>query len=231
MADNGNQANGSQGQEPGTGSQGQGQEPAQQQGQQDGQGQEPGQSQQGGQQGQQNQPADVSKMTEAELRTYAAKLQTDAQEARQEAARYRTQHQTAQQQLTEAQRAQMTEQERIQADLEAAQTSVQEKDNRIQELEGRIEDLTKGAAVRDALAKAGAINAATAFRVGDWSGVKVNEDGTLDTTQAQAAIQALRQSDPYLFRRGANADPGNGIGNGSPDAGSSINDFVRGNRR
>lgn len=222
------QGNGGQGQESAAGNQGQGQESASQQGQQNPQGnqsgQESGQSGQGGQG-----PADISTMSEGDLRTYAARLQQDAQEARQQAANYRTQHQSAQQQLTEAQRAQMTEQERIQADLQQAQSAVQERDSQLQALQAQVEDLTRGAAVRTALASAGALNPATAFKVGTWEGVKVGADGTVEEKSFTEAIQALKQSDPYLFKRTANADAGAGGGAGSsPEGGSSINDFLRG---
>lgn len=226
------QANENQGQEPGSGGQGQGQESSSQQGQQGngqqgGTGQEPGQ-QAGGQQGG-GTTTDISTMSEADLRTYAAGLQKDAQEARREAANYRTQHQTAQQALTEAQRAQMTEQERRDHDLAAAQSSLQEREARIKELETNAENLTRGVAVQTALASAGALNPVAAFKVGTWDSIKLGEDGSLDAEATKAAIAALKQSDPYLFRRTATADAGAG-GGGAPEGGSSINDFVRGSR-
>jgi hypothetical protein len=237
MAEQGNQGNSDQGQESGAGNQGQGQESASQdqQGNQSGQqaqGQESGQGgQQQGQQGQSTDAPDVTSMSEAELRTYAAKLQKDAGEARRQAATYRTQHQQAQQQLTEAQRAQMTEQQRIEHDLQQAQASVQERDTQLQALQAQVEDLTRGAAVREALAQAGALNPATAYKVGDWSGVTLREDGTLDSETFKAAVSKLRSSDDYLFRRGASADAGAGTSGGAPEAGSSINDMIRGGRR
>lgn len=210
------QGNGNQGQEPGTGTQGQGQEPASQQGQNGGTGQEPG-----GQGSQDSGPADISKMSPEELATYAAKLQKDAQEARQEAGKYRTTAQSLQEKVTEAERAKLTEAERVQADLEAAQTKAQE-------LETKVRDLTVGASAREALAKAGALNAMTAFKTLDLSQVETGPDGTPKADQLQEAIAALKASDPYLFRRTATADAGAGAG-GSPDGGgSSINDFVRG---
>jgi len=226
MADNGNQGNGSQGQEPGTGPQGQGQEPASQQGQQNAsqQGQEPGGDQGGAGNGQ----ADISKMSPEELATYAAKLQKDAQEARQEAAKYRTSHQEAQNKLTEAERAKMSEQEKVQADLEAAQGQLSTLQEENTGLKAQVEDLTKGVSLREALAQAGAINPQTAYKVGTWSDVKLKDDGTVDPDTFKAAVNKLRETDPYLFRRGASADAGAGVGNGSPEGGSSINDFVRG---
>lgn len=238
MAEQGNQGNGSQGQESGAGNQGQGQESASQDQQgnqsgQQGQGQESGQGgQQQGQQGQNSDAPDVSSMSEADLRAYAAKLQKDVRESAREAATYRTTAQQAQSKLTEAERAQMTEQERQAADLTAAQQAAEDHKAKVAELERTVEDLTKGAAIREALAQAGALNAATAFKVGDWSGIKLTEDGKLDQTAFQEALGKLRTSDDYLFRRGANANAGAGSGPGSsPEAGSSINDMIRGGRR
>jgi len=210
------QGNGSQGQEPGSGNQGQGQEPASQQGQTGSQAQEAGAGQEG-----QGGPADISKMSPEELATYAAKLQKDAQEARQEAGKYRTTAQTLQEKVTEAERAKLTEAERVQADLEAAQSKAQE-------LETRVRDLTVGASAREALAGAGALNAMTAFKTLDLSQVETNPDGTPKADQLQAAITALKASDPYLFKRTATADAGAGSGGSPEGGGSSINDFVRG---
>lgn len=238
MAEQGNQGNSDQGQESGAGNQGQGQESASQQGQQGNQsgqstqGQESGQGgQQQGQQEQGGNTPDVANMSEADLRAYAARLQQQAGEARREAANYRTQHQQAQQQLTEAQRAQMTEQERREHDLQQAQSTIQERDTQLQALQAQVEDLTRGAAVREALAQAGALNPATAFKVGDWSGVKLTEDGKLDSAAFAKVITDLKTSDPYLFKRQASANAGSGAGEGgAPDAGSSINDMIRGRR-
>lgn len=212
----GNNGDGGTGQESGGQNQGQGQESASQQGQNGGQGQESG-GQQGG-----NGPADISTMKPEELATYAAKLQKDAEEARREAANYRTQFQSAQQKVTEQERASMTEAQRIQADLEAAQSARQE-------LETKVRDLTVGATAREALASAGALNALTAFKTLDLSQVETGPDGTPKADQLQAAITALKTSDPYLFKRTASADAGAG-GGGAPEGGTSINDFVRGRR-
>lgn len=214
------EGNGGQGQEPGTGTQGQGQEPGSQQGQ-NGQGQEPGQ--QSGQQG----PADVSKMSPEELQTYAATLQKELGQVRGEAANYRTQFQTAQQAITEAERAKMSDLEKAQADLEAARGETVTERQAREALEAKVEDLTRGSAVREALGQAGALNPATAFKVGEWKGVQLREDGSVEPESFQAAVQALRKSDPYLFRRTASADAGAGQG-GAPEGGPSINDFVRG---
>lgn len=216
MADS-TQGNSGPGQEPPAGTQGQGQEPGQQQGQQTGQepsGQQ-GQQQSGGNQG----PADVSAMSPDELRTYAETLQRQAQEARQEAARYRTQLTPLQQQVQEAERARMTEAERVQADLEAERT-------RATELETQLRDLQVGTVLQTALTQAGALNAATAMKV---MGTDLERDanGAPKPEAVQAAITALKQSDPYLFRRTASADAGAGQG-GAPEGGVSINDFVRG---
>lgn len=224
-----NQENGSQGQEPGTGTGGQAQEAAQQNGQENGtqqsQGQEPGQESGQGQ-------ADISKMSPEELATYAAKLQKDAEEARREAANYRTRATSAEGKITEAERAQMTE-------LEKAQSDIQERDGKVQtlteentSLKAQVEDLTRGAGIREALSGAGALNPVTAFKVGAWDGVKMTADGKVDPESFKAAVAKLRETDPYLFRRTASADAGAGRGGESaPDASSGINDAIRGAAR
>ncbi len=235
MPENGNQGNGSTGQESGAGNQGTGQESGQQSQQGNGQqtngtGQESGEGQQGGQgQGGTNTPPDFSTMPESELRTYAARLHQQAGEARQEAAGYRTRATAAEGKVTEAERAAMTEQERVQSDLQQTQGQVQTLTEENTGLKAQVEDLTRGAAVREALAGAGAINAATAFRVGSWDDVKLKEDGSLDLDSFKAAAQKLRTSDPYLFRRGADAGAGAGR-DSSPEGGDAhgINAALRG---
>jgi hypothetical protein len=215
---NTDQGNGNQGQEPGAGNQGQGQEPGSQQDQNGKPGQEPG-GQQGG-----SGTADISTMSEADLRAYAAKVQKDAEDARREAASYRTRATTAEQKVTEAERASMTEAQRVQADLEAA-------NGRAQTLEAQVRDLTTGAATREALSAAGAINAMTAFKTLDLTKVETDDQGVPKPESLAAAIAGLKTSDPYLFRRGATTDAGAGGGQGgAPEGGSSINDFLRGNR-
>lgn len=216
MADNGNQGNSNQGQEPGAGTQGQGQEPASQQGQQGNQGQEPG-----AQAGDGNGLADISTMSEADLRVYAAKVQKDAEEARREAAKHRTSATTYQQQVQEFERSKMSEAQKAQADLEAATTKAQE-------LENQIRDLKVGTVLHDALSHAGALNPATAQKVLDSAAVKLDANGTPTEESVKAAILALKASDPYLFKRTATADAGAGQQNGSPEGGSSINDMIRG---
>jgi hypothetical protein len=165
-------------------------------------------------------------MSEAELRTYAAKVQKDAQEARQEAGRYRTAAQQAEQERQERERAEMSELQRVQKDLETATT-------RSTTLESQVRDLTVGAAARDALTAAGAINAATALKVLGADAVTVKEDGTVDAAALAKVITDLKKTDAYLFRRTASANAGAGQGAGaSPEGtGGSINDMIRGGRR
>lgn len=219
MADNGNQGNGDQGQESGAGSQGQGQAPASQNGSQ---GQESG----AGQGNQGKEAPDFAKMSEAELREFASRSYKDLGLTRAEAAKYRTQHQDAQAKLTEAERAKMTEQERLASDLTEAQ-------NRAKELESKVEDLTKGSAIREALTAAGAINPTTAFKVGSWTNVKLDDDGTVNHDSFKAVVDKLRKSDPYLFKRGASADAGAGREQEAAPQGASggINALIRGGRR
>lgn len=218
MAENGSQGNSDQGQESGASSQGQGQESAPQNGNQ-------GQAS-GADKGKGNDAPDFTKMSEAELREFASRSYKDLGLTRAEAAKYRTQHQEAQAKLTEAERAKMTEAEKVQADLTEAQ-------NRAKELESKVEDLTKGSAVRDALATAGAINPATAFKVGSWGNVKLDDDGTVNHDSFKAVVDKLRKSDPYLFKRGASADAGAGREQEAAPQGASggINALIRGGGR
>jgi len=216
MADNGNQGNGEQGQESAAGTEGQGQESAPENGNQ---GQESGAEQQG-----KETAPDFGKMTEAELREFAARTHKELGITRSEAAKHRTAHQQAQAKITEAERAKMSEQERLETDLSAATS-------RVTELEAQVEDLTRGNAVREALQVAGAINPATAFKVGNWSSVKLDEDGTVNHDSFKAVVDKLRKSDPYLFQRGASADAGAGRGQESaPQGGSGVNALIRGGR-
>jgi hypothetical protein len=207
MADNGNTGSGNQGQESGTETPGQSQVEAPQQ--------NGSQSQEDGSQG----LADISKMSETELRTYAAKVQKDAEEARREAAKHRTSAQSLQQKVTEAERAKMSEQEKLQADLDAATA---ERD----ELKRQVADYTVGTAVRDALDKSGAINAATAQKV--MGMVELDENGKPRDAALKAAIAELKKTDPYLFKRGGSADAGAGGNGGAPEGDNSVNDFIRG---
>ncbi len=224
MADNGNQGNGGQGQESGTGAQGQGQESASQQGQNGNQsGQQGQESGQGGQQGNQEGP-DFAKMSETELREYAARTHKELGITRSEAGKYRTQFQEAQGKLTEAERAKMSDQEKLQTDLTTAQ-------GRVTELEAQVEDLTRGSAVRDALATAGAINPSTAYKVGDWSKVKLDADGTVNHDSFKAVLDQLRKSDPYLFKRTADAGAGEGRDSAPQGSGGGINAYIRGGRQ
>lgn len=215
-----NQGNGA-GQEPGAGNQGQGQEPASQQGQSGDQGaagQEPGGN------GDQGNLTDLTNMTPEQLRTYAATVQKDAVDARREAASYRTQFQDAQGKLTEAERAKMDELDRVK--LEA-----QEAKDALTQAQAQMAELTVGRAVREALAGAQALNPATAAKVLD-SSLIVLDDGKPTEASVKAAISALKTSDPYLFKRGASANAGAGRGPGaSPQGGgSAINDMIRGRR-
>lgn len=216
MAGEANQGNGSA-QEAGTGNQGQSQEDGQQktgdQAQEAGAGGGQGTGQESGSQ------TDISKMSEADLRAYAAKVQKDAEEARREAAGFRKRATAAEGKVTEAERAAMTEAERVQADLAAER-------EKATALEQRVLDLTVGTSAREALTAAGAINAATALKVMGTDDIKV-KDGKVDEASVAKAITALRATDPYLFKRTANADAGAG-GGGAPESGASVNDFIRG---
>lgn len=226
MADNGNQGNGDQGQESGTGNGDQGQEPGAGREQNGNQGGKPGQESGGGGGGQgKDDPPDFGKMTEAELREYATRAHKDLGKVRQEAAQHRTRATNAEAKVSEAERAKMTEQERLETDLATAT-----EENKT--LKAQVEDLTRGVAVREALVVAGALNPAAAYKVGNWSGVKLDEDGSVNHDSFKAAVDKLRKSDAYLFRRGASADAGAGREqSATPQGGGGINALIRGGGR
>jgi hypothetical protein len=202
---------GGQAQEAGTETQGKSQEDSQQQ--------TGGQSQEGGAGG--SGPADLTKMSEAELRTYAAKAQEDLGKVRTEAAEQRTKARELQGKVTAAERAKMSETERLQAELEESKTENTR-------LKAQVEDFTVGTAVRDALATAGALKPSTAQKVMGSIPVK---DGKPVKADLEKAITELKRTDPYLFKRQASANAGEGRGS-TLQGGSGINDAIRnGGRR
>lgn len=211
MAD---QANGSTGQEPGTGTGDQGQEPGaqQQQNQQN-------QQSQGGQQGKGGQePPDLSAIADPTLRSYVEAQLRDAADARREAATYRTRATAAEQEAQRFRQANETEAQRIQRERDEALEARAE-------LEKRVKDLTVGSAVRDALANAKAFNPATALKMLDLDKIALDDSGVPVKASLDQAIADLRQSDPYLFQR-TSADAGAGTGTGS-SAAPSMNDMIR----
>ena len=198
--ESGNQQGGTTGQESGAGA-GQGQESGQQ-----GQNQQQGTGQQG--QGQASQ-FDLSTIQDPALRSYLETIQKDLSETRQEAARYRTERNTLQQ-------AQETEAERIQR--EAA-----ERDERLRTLEEENRALKVNGLVETAAKEAKAHNPATVVRM-LASQVELGEDGK--PKNLTDLLTALRQSDPYLFKRQNNNA---GDGQGDDDTGTSdMNSLIRG---
>jgi Phage minor structural protein GP20. len=215
MAD---QANGSTGQESGTGSGAQGQESGAGQQNQQQQGQQ-GQQQQSGQQGTRGQePPDLSAITDPTVRAYVEAQLRDAADARREAASYRTRASAAEQQAQQLRQANETEAQRIQRERDEATA-------RSADLERKVRDLTVGSAVRDALTTAKAFNPATALKMLDLDKIALDDAGMPVKASLDQAIADLRQSDPYLFQR-TSADAGAGTGSGS-SATPSMNDLIR----
>lgn len=202
---------GTQGQESGTATQGQGQESTQ--GGQGGQGQESGTQQQQGQQDAQE--FDLNTIQDPALKAYLEKVQKDAQDARTEAARYRTERNTAAQQAQEAQRANETEQERVQREAT-------ERQERLEALERENRTLKVGGAIRTAAEGAKAHNPTLVASMLD---AKVTLDDQGAPTNLQDLLRDLRQSDPYLFKRADN-DGGQGTGQEGQPTGN-MNDTIR----
>lgn len=204
---------GGQGQEPaaqtGTQTANQGQEP----GAGAGQGQEPGQQQQG-QQGPDG--IDLNTIQDPAVKAYLEKVQRDAQEARQEAARYRTERNTYQQQAQQFQQANETEQQRQQREAQEAQ-------ERLTTLERENRELRVGTALQAAATQVGAFNPALVASMLD---AKVTLDDKGQPANVQDLLKALRQSDPYLFKR-TQGDAGQGNG-GDAEPQGSMNDLIRG---
>lgn len=204
---------GNQGQESGTATQGQGQESTQ--GGQGGQGQESGTQQQG--QGQQAPEAfDFSTIQDPGLRAYLEKVDKDAKEARQEAARYRTERNTAVQQA-------QTLQQQNETDAERQQREAQERQERLDALEKENRTLKVGSAIRSAASEAKAFNPDLIASMLD---ARVTLDDEGKPSNLQDLLKELRQSDPYLFKRGADANGGDGGGQEAQPA-TSMNDVIR----
>lgn len=204
---------GNQGQESGTqqqqaGTATQGQEPEAGAGQ----GQEPGQQQ--GQQG--TEGIDLNTIQDPAVKAYLEKVQKAAQEARQEAARYRTERNTYQQQAQQFQQANETEQQR-------QQREAQEAAERLERLERENRELRVGTAIQAAATQAGAFNPALVSSMLD---AKVTLDDEGQPGNVQDLLKALRQSDPYLFKRAA-ADGGLGL-DGDAEPQGNMNDLIRG---
>lgn len=166
------------------------------------------------------QTMDPSTIQDPALRSYVEKVQKDAKEAREEAARYRTRAATAESQVNEFQRQNETAEQ-------AAQREAQEKQERLDALERENRDLKVGTAVRAAATAAKAFNPNL---VTDMLQAKVTlgEDGK--PTNLDDLLKDLRKSDPYLFRRQANQDAGEGQGEGG-SPGQSMNDRIRAARQ
>lgn len=208
------QTNGEAGQEPPAGTPGEGQEPTPNDGQQGDAGTE-GQEPQGSGA---PQKFDVSKIEDPDLRAVVEKIAKDAEEARREAARYRTERTTLQGKVTEYERQNETAEQ-------AAARQAEETAARLEALAAENRSLKVDSVVRDAATKARAFNPATVRNLID-SRVELDEDG--NPTNIDDLVKALKESDPYLFRKEPRgADGGSGSGQQQRPAGGSINDNIR----
>lgn len=210
---------GAQGQEPGAGATGAGQEPTGQQ-QQGAQGQEPGGAPQGGQQGQpgQQQTPDLSSITDPVLRGWVEAQARQAAEARQEAARYRTDLRTAQEQMQQFRQQHETDEQR-------AQREAAERQERLNALEAENRLLKVTPQFNAAASTAKALDpSALLTLVGGLQAITLDDQGK--ATNLDALIAEARTKYPFMFAR---TDAGGTSGNGStPPAGGGMNDFIRG---
>lgn len=200
---------GTQGQESGTpnGSTAEGQESA---------GGAAGQGQESGQQGTSTDGQfSLDSITDPAVRAYVEAQQRQATEARNEAARYRTERNQFQTQITEAQRAAETDQQRIEREAT-------ERQERLEALERENRTLKVGSAIRTAATSVKAFNPEL---VASMLEPKVVLDDKGQPTNLTDLLTALRQSDPYLFKR---ADNNGGEGQGGSAPAGGMNDIIRG---
>lgn len=210
---------GAQGQEPGAGATGTGQEPT---GQQTGQ-QTPqagAEGQQGGQQGQpgQQQTPDLSTITDPALRGWVEAQARQAAEARQEAARYRTDLRTVQEQMQQFRQQHETDEQRAQREAAERQERLTalEAENRLLKVTPQFNGAAQAAKALDP--------AALLTLVGGLSAIQLDEQGK--ATNLDALISAARTKYPFMFGR-TDADAQQGV-DGQPPAGGGMNDFIRG---
>lgn len=201
---------------------GQGQAPADGQGQTDqasgGQGnQDQGQAGQGGSGDQ----FDLSTIQDPEVRAYVEGLRKEAGEARGQAARYRTERNQVRTDLTNLQRQHETDEQRAERERQEREQQTQGERERLERLEQENRELRTGTAIRDAAT--GAHNPDVVVRM---IAGQVQYDDQGQPTNVQDLVANLRQTDPYLFRR-TSADAGTGGGQGS-DTPPSMNDWIRG---
>lgn len=187
-----------------------------------GQGQESGQQPQGqapaGQQ-QQGQGSDAApsldSITDPTLRAYVEAQIKDASEARKEAAKYRTERNTFQTQVQEFQRQNETDEQRIERERA-------ERDQEMERLRQENRELRVNTRAETAAKDAKAHNPARVAAL-IASNVELDKDG--NPTNLADLIQALKQSDPYLFKR---TDVDAGAGGGQDQTPTlNMNDAIR----
>lgn len=216
-----NNATETQGQEPGAGAAGQGQEPPANQGQ----GQESSTQQQtGGQQGQSG-GFDVSTITDPAVRAYVEAQQRDAREAREQAARYRSERNTLTEAQEAAQRASETAEQTAQREQQEREQAEQQRNQRLEALEAENRSLRIGGAVTEAARTARAFDPAF---VAEVLGPKITLDDQGAPTNVEAALTALQTEKPYLFRKASSRDAGAGQQDPNPEGGGGMNDLIRG---
>lgn len=169
---------------------------------------------------------DVESITDPALKAYVLKVQKSAEDARREAAERRTGLATLQTQFDQFR----TEHETADQAAQRAETEraakAQTEALRLTELERENRDLKVSGVVREAASTAKAFNPA---RVAELIGAKValDDKGQPKPESVTEQINALRQSDPYLFKR-TSSDAGRGNGNGEGSASTTdMNSVIR----
>lgn len=209
---------GTQGQDPGAVTPGQGQDPAgtqdpQPNGQQGATGQDPAAS---------GQAFDPDTIEDPAVKAWAKMQAAELQRARQEAAQFRTERGTLQQQVQQFQRQSETAEQ-------TAQREAQERQTRLDALEAENRDLKVGGAVQTAAVQAQAHNPAAVWELLKARGMDVPMDEQGKPNPAPV-LADLKRSDPWLFKAPATgADGGSGGGRPAPaGTGQTINDMLRG---
>lgn len=153
------------------------------------------------------------------VKAYLEKLQADATTARREAAKYRTERNQTRQSAEELRRQSET-------DTQRQEREQRERDERMDRLESENRDLRVGSVVRDAAVKAKAHNPERVYHL-IQSAIELDDRG--QPANVEDLLRGLRQTDPYLFRRGsATAGDAGAGGEGEGSPAQSMNDLIRG---
>lgn len=160
---------------------------------------------------------DLDAITDPALRSFVEAQQKAAKDAREEAARYRVER-------NNLQRANETAEQAATREAQEAQEARQQETERLATLERENRDLRVGYAVTDAARNARAHNPTVVSQM-IAPRVTFGEDG--QPNNVAALVEALRTSDPYLFKR-TRSDAGDGTGDGDPTPTGGVNDLIRG---